>query len=161
MIKGRTTLAAMTSVLMLGSASAHALESGFYAGLRIGQADHDWETFEPTFGAELTATEDTDSKDTAYGIFGGYQFGRWFGVEGAFDHLGTSRLDYFAHYQDPLSTFESQGSVEAKTNAFSVAGLLTIPLGDAGPVSRSSSSLRRDPADGCARSVVACESGRA
>jgi len=127
----RTTRAVITSALVLCGASAHAADSGFYAGANIGQSDFDLKAaIEADPGAQLTYTDDIDSKDTAFGVFGGYQFGRWFAVEGAFNHFGKSSVDYSYLYQDAFGRLESSGSAELKAHAFSLAALLTIPLGE-------------------------------
>jgi OmpA-OmpF porin, OOP family len=127
----RTTRAVITSAFLLCGASAHAADSGFYVGANIGQSDFDLEVgVEAEPGAQLTYTDDVDSKDTAFGVFGGYQFGRWFAVEGAFNHFGKSSIDYAYLYEDAFGALEVNGSSELKAHAFSLAGLLTIPLGE-------------------------------
>ena len=66
-----TTVAA----LLLGGASlAHAQETGFYAGVGAGQALVDERAY--------------DDEDTAFSVFGGYQFHRNFALEAGYTDFG-------------------------------------------------------------------------
>jgi OmpA-OmpF porin, OOP family len=127
---GPTYRAAIASVLLITGGSAHALDSGFYVGASIGQSDYDLEVrVEAPPTGEQTFSADIDSKDIAYGLFGGYQFGRWFAIEGALNSFGKGSVDHSYFYRDSAGTLESNGTSEVESRAVSLAGLLTIPLG--------------------------------
>ncbi|HUG24765.1 OmpA family protein [Piscinibacter sp.] len=86
----------LTSLVGLGSllaASGYAQDSGYYyGGLSIGQsrAKIDEERITASLlAAGLTTTAMArDEKDTAYKLFGGYQFNRHFALEGGYFNLG-------------------------------------------------------------------------
>ena len=116
-IKG--LLAAVLTVgLGLSSIPAFAQGAGFYAGGAIGQAKlKDACTPEP--GLVINSC---DNKDTAWKIFGGYQFNANFGAELGYVDLGKGTVT------GTILGIPFTGSRKAK--AFELVGVGTIPLAD-------------------------------
>lgn len=126
----RIALAGATGLLLLAGFTTHAAESGWYAGLSLGQADYDM--YQPPAvndPSSLVYRSNIDSKDFGVGVFGGYQWNRWLALEGSFNHLGTASNSFDLSYSTPLDTLQISGSGELEASAFSVSALLTIPLG--------------------------------
>lgn len=72
MMKSRMLAAALLGAAAFG---AQAADTGFYAGAGVGQAQVDESAY--------------DDEDTAFTVFGGYQFNRWFGIEAGYTDLGA------------------------------------------------------------------------
>lgn len=108
---GHFILVALVSMLSLGSAPAFSQEQGFYAGFNFGQS----KVRDACSGG--TACDDTD---TAFSVFGGYQFNRNFGLEFAYTDLGKA-TESGVVFGLPVSA-----SVEA--SGFEFSGVGTIPV---------------------------------
>ena len=68
----------------LGATGARSQESGFYLGGSLGQARFtEWCVDDPSVLS-------CDDKDSAWKIFGGYRFNRYFAVEGTYVDWGTA-----------------------------------------------------------------------
>ncbi|MBB4841830.1 OOP family OmpA-OmpF porin [Paucibacter oligotrophus] len=100
--------------LALGSAGAAfaaggtgADNKGFYVGVDLGQSRNDLSS--PTSPALRL-----DKTDTAYGIFGGYQFNKYFATELSVHKLGQQRI----------------GDSDAKTSAYSLDAIGRLPVND-------------------------------
>jgi len=100
----------MFLVPSLGSAPALSQDQGFYAGLNAGMSD-----LNGACTGFLPGTKCDDS-DTAFGIFGGYQLNKYFGVEVGYTNLGKAKA----------SSGGVTASVEAKGFGFSAVG--TFPI---------------------------------
>lgn len=76
MSKNKVLSATLLAVLASTSAFAASAadDSGFYAGAGVGQT--------------LVDERGYDDEDTAFSVFGGYQFNRYFAVEGAYNDFG-------------------------------------------------------------------------
>lgn len=70
-ILSRVLIAALVGATAFG---AQAADRSFYAGAGVGQS--------------LVDEGSYDDEDTAFSVFGGYQFNRWFGLEGGYADLG-------------------------------------------------------------------------
>jgi len=90
-------------VLSAGVTGAAHAGDGFYVGGGAGQASADEGPY--------------DDQDTALSLFGGYQFNRWFALEGGYIDLGE------------IEPNRAGASLEADT--FYVAAVGTIPVNDA------------------------------
>src|ERR1700675_4627989 len=75
-----TTLSFAVATAFAGSALAQAQETGAYAGLSIGQSE--------AKNVDCASGFSCDKKDTAWKIFGGYQFMRYLAAEAAYTDLG-------------------------------------------------------------------------
>ncbi len=110
------------------SASAAVAQQGssyYYIGGGIGQARaeiNDERITRPLFGTGLTATNiSRDNHDTAYKLFGGYQFNRNFALEGGYFNLGKFG---FTANTTPLGTFNGQ----VKIQGFNLDLVGTLPV---------------------------------
>jgi OmpA-OmpF porin, OOP family len=84
-------------------------QAGWYAGVSLGQSEVEIEGC----GGAVSC----DEKDTAWRVFGGYQFNQNFAAELGFHQLGDA------------SASGPGGSVEFETNAFELVGVGAFPLG--------------------------------
>lgn len=76
--------ATLTACGLLAGSAAFGAEQGFYIGGSWGQARPNWDqSTGPNAGQTL------DSSDVAWGVQGGFQFNRYFGVEGSYINLGS------------------------------------------------------------------------
>lgn len=75
MKKNKVLSTALVAVIASAAAfGAQAADKGFYAGAGVGQSYVDEGAY--------------DDEDTAYSVFGGYQFNRYFGLEGGYADFG-------------------------------------------------------------------------
>jgi OOP family OmpA-OmpF porin len=81
--------AVLLSTVISAPIAAHAAQPGFYAGLGLGQGD------------DLVL----DQTQTAFKMFGGYNFNRFIGMELSYVDLGNNYTDYYgtSFTQDGLS----------------------------------------------------------
>ena len=105
-------LAALTAASLLASAA----QAQPYLGLSLGQSKLDESITEG-----LITSGTVDSKDTAFKLFGGYQFHRHVAIELAYVNLGEA-----SYSGDFLGTPVTGGSVKA--SGFNVAGVGILPL---------------------------------
>jgi OOP family OmpA-OmpF porin len=118
--KSRTVVATLgfaAAAAFAGSAFAQSQtqETGAYAGLAIGQAKaKDACSGVSSFGVSC------DDKDTAWKVFGGYQFMRYLGAEAAYTDFGKAKA--------------SGGGVtaEIKSHAWELVGVGSYPIGTSG-----------------------------
>lgn len=116
----------VASALVVGSTAAlppvaFAQDMGFYAGAGIGKAKFKDACADPEL-TEVGFVGSCDDKDTAWKIFGGYQFNRNLGVELGYTDLGEATL-----------TGTAMGlPVSAKTKAkgFELLGVGTFPINE-------------------------------
>jgi len=82
----KRTIASFITVAAMSSAafSAAAADTGFYGGLGLGRSQSDVNA-----GAIAGAKDD---KDNVWKAFGGYQFNRYFAVEGGYADLGRASI---------------------------------------------------------------------
>ena len=82
----------IAALLLITSASAAADDAGWYLGGNLGQssATIDEDKIRANLAASgLTMTSiDSDERDFGYKVFGGYQFNRYFAIEGGYFDLG-------------------------------------------------------------------------
>jgi len=100
-------LAAGLLSLVAVSTPALSQDTGWYVGLGVGQSKAD---------LDCTGTTSCDDNDTAWNIFGGYQFNKHFGAELGYTNLGKPSLG------DAIST------ATFKTKGFEVLGVGTYPI---------------------------------
>ena len=72
----------LSATLGVAAFGAHAQDKGFYAGAGVGQSFVDEGVY--------------DDEDTAFSVFGGYQFTRYFGVEAGYADFGKIEADVAA-----------------------------------------------------------------
>jgi len=76
-ILSRTLFAVLAGSAAFGAQAAQ--DTGFYAGAGAGQSYIDEHAY--------------DDEDTAFSVFGGYQFNRWFGLEAGYVDFGELKPD--------------------------------------------------------------------
>lgn len=107
----------------IASVVAHASEPGWYIGANVGQSRATFDTDEIFGGLSdrgFTVTSySEDERDTGYKLFGGYQFNRYFALEGGYFNLGE--FEFNAETM-PLGTLD--GSLELDGINFDVVGIL-------------------------------------
>ncbi len=119
----------LTSALAtLVAVPAHAQESGYYyGGLSVGQSraqvDEERITANLMSSGLGTSAMDLDERGGAYKVFGGYQFNRYFGLEGGYFNLGRFGFD---------STTVPPGSLRGRMKAqgLNLDLVGTLPLTD-------------------------------
>ncbi len=122
MNKSKTVLATLgfaAAAAFAGSALAQdkTQETGFYAGLAIGQSKiKDFCGSVNGLGTGLSC----DDKDTAWKVFGGYQFNRYIAAEGAYTDFGKITLN------------GPGGNAEIKSNAWELLAVGSYPIGTSG-----------------------------
>jgi OOP family OmpA-OmpF porin len=113
----------------LAATSAQAADTGFYVGGSFGQvnvSDFSGADLDAELAAQgITASSSTDDTDTGWKVFAGYQFMKFFAVEGAYTNLGEAT----AH---SIITAPVAGTVDTtvETEAWTVSALGILPLGD-------------------------------
>jgi OmpA-OmpF porin, OOP family len=98
---------------MVFTGAAVAQDTGFYAGLSLGQSKAD-DACTGVSGLGISC----DDKDTAWKILGGYQFNRNFAVEFGYTDLGE------------VSASGPGGSASIETTAFEVVAVGMMPIAD-------------------------------
>ena len=105
--KGLAILGVASAMAFTGPAWAQ--DTGFYAGLSFGQSSVD---------VDCTGFSSCDDSDTAWKVFGGYQFNRNFAVEFGYTDLGEA------------SASAPGASATAESTAFEVSAVGMLPLAD-------------------------------
>jgi len=121
-------LLGLTGLGSLAAFSATAQEAGYYyGGLSIGQSHariDDERITAGLLGAGLRTTSmSLDESDTAFKVFGGYQFNRYFAVEGGYFDLGK-----FGFTSTTLPAGTLQGQI--KLRGFNVDLVGTLPVSE-------------------------------
>lgn len=94
-----------------------AADTGFYVGASAGRSDYGVGTGD----LGLTAGS-VDDKDTAYKVFGGYNFTRNFGIEAAYVDLGD------VTFSGNVGATPVSGSADVQ--GFNISAVLTAPIND-------------------------------
>ncbi len=115
----------LIALALIASPYARAQDSGWYLGLNVGQSRakiDDARITSGLLGSGLTVTTLQDhDKDTGFKVFGGYEFNRWFSLEGGYFDLG--KMGYTANTL-PAGTLEGQ----LKLNGVNLDAVLNVPL---------------------------------
>ena len=115
----------LVALALVASPYARAQDSGWYLGLNVGQSRAKIDDTRITSGLlgeglGVTALQDHD-KDTGFKVFGGYEFNRWFSLEGGYFDLGKMGYDLTTL---PAGTLSGQ----AKINGVNLDAVLNVPL---------------------------------
>ena len=117
--------AAILGIVTVPAVLAQQSSSYYYVGGGIGQSRaeiNDERITRPLFGTGLTATNiNRDNHDTAYKLFGGYQFNQNFALEGGYFNLGKVG---FSSKTGTTGTFNGQ----AKIQGFNLDLVGTLPV---------------------------------
>ena len=119
----RKTAFIIGSLLCLAAPGAYAqsdymqlrVDTGWYMGLSVGRSES--RDICTTIGGAC------DAKDVTYGVFGGYQINRNFGVELGFHDFGEAKSDGFSLGGAP-------GSFTSETRVLELVGTAGLPLTD-------------------------------
>jgi outer membrane protein OmpA-like peptidoglycan-associated protein/opacity protein-like surface antigen len=98
------------ALLALAAVPAHAADesAGWEVGAAGSFADYSWDN------------DIVDDSSTGLKLFGGYRFGKWFGVEGAYHNFGDFEAD--------LVPLDPAGENDFEVDGFSLVGKLYIPV---------------------------------
>lgn len=120
----KTTLAA----IMLGLAVATpALAGDFYVAASAGRSSIDLNDENLDLVAEgFNVSSSSDHSDTGYKLQAGYQFNRYFAVEGGYVHFGKAK------YSAALAKGADQGTLDevVKVSGFNLVAVGILPLGE-------------------------------
>jgi len=103
-----SSVAAIVVLLLMAAPSAHA--TGFYVGGSLGQTSSD-------IGDVDTSTVSVDDTDTGFKVFGGYNFMKFFSVEGGYVDVAGPSVDM------------STDTISTEANGFAVEAMGVMPLG--------------------------------
>ncbi len=121
----RLVALAVLTIVTVPTSVAQPSSSYYYIGGGIGQARteiNDERVTRPLFGTGLTATNiNRDNHDTAYKLFGGYQFNQNFALEGGYFNLGKFG---FSSRTGTTGTFNGQ----VKIQGFNLDLVGTLPV---------------------------------
>ena len=115
----------LVALALIASPYARAQDSGWYLGLNVGQSRAKIDDTRITSGLlgsglGVTTLQDHD-KDTGFKVFGGYEFNKWFSLEGGYFDLG--KMGYTANTL-PAGTLDGQ----IKVNGINLDAVLNVPL---------------------------------
>lgn len=116
------------AVALLSLSSVAMADSGFYAGIGVGQASVDVDTAglqSDLASLGITSTVSADEEDSSFKIFGGYEFNQNFAVEFGYADLG--KFAATANITAPLVT-TANSNIEA--SAIFVDVVASLPLGN-------------------------------
>ena len=123
-VKASGTLG-LVAFAAIASPSAMAEDLGWYGGINIGQSRAKIDDARITSGllsGGFTATSiSDDDRDTGYKFFGGYQFNKYFALEGGYFDLGKFG---FTATTTPAGTLD--GNIKLKGLNFDAVGILPI-----------------------------------
>jgi len=114
--------------LLMASGLALAQQQGFYAGVSLGQAkvDSDASNLTSDLGTigVTNISSSQDDTDTAWKIFGGYQFNPYLGVEGGYADFGKYNATVNGIYRG--TTINASGDVDSYAIFADVVGHLPM-----------------------------------
>ena len=115
----------LVALALIASPYARAQDTGWYLGLNVGQARAKIDDARITSGLlgsglGVTTLQDHD-KDLGFKVFGGYEFNRWFSLEGGYFNLGKMGYDATTL---PAGTLNGQ----IKVQGVNLDAVLKVPL---------------------------------
>ncbi|MEO5737361.1 MAG: OmpA family protein [Variovorax sp.] len=119
-------LAGLAALGSLGAGASFAQDGGYaYGGLSVGQSQSRIDNERITAGllgaGFATTTMSVDQKDTAFKLFGGYQFNRYFALEGGYFNLGK-----FGYTSTTIPAGTLNGQIKLQGFNLDVVGTLPI-----------------------------------
>jgi OOP family OmpA-OmpF porin len=131
MTRSKLVVQSLATLMLAGSSvAAMAADSGWYAGVSLGQTNVDVSASDIKSSLEAagatSVVASVDNTDTGYKLFGGYQLNKNIGFEAAYVNLGslTSNATYAT-----LAGSPARANLDADGFQLSVVG--TLPLNDA------------------------------
>jgi hypothetical protein len=134
-------IVAVAGVALLVAAPANATDSGFYAGLDVGQSSHDLDAgglasqFDSALGdlglTVSSASSDTSEDGFTYGVLVGYQVLPYLAVEAAYVDLGDAEFKRNGTVSDGVTSgdLRSQWTTESSGPSLSALGILPFMKG--------------------------------
>lgn len=138
MTKRTSSRVAIAALGLFGSASAMALESGFYLGAvggsgRVDISKSEYDAFD-RLSSSTGFSSSLDDSDTSVGLVAGGQIGRWFAVEAQLISLGEftyeSRQTIPNVFGSAPRNLEIRSRTATEAAAFTMSGILTVPIGE-------------------------------
>lgn len=117
MMKKTAIAVAISGLFMVAGAQAAPQDNTWYAGGKLG-----WSNFQVSkddVSSTLNTYDVTRHDDVGGGVYGGYQFNNWFGIEAGYDYLGKMDFD------------SSAGAGDLQSQGFQLAAKLSYNLGAA------------------------------
>jgi OmpA-OmpF porin, OOP family len=132
---------ALCAAMALPAANAAEQQSGFYVGLRGGQATADLDQDELDLVAEdafffagapvLDGESSLEDSDTTWSLFAGYRFNDYFALEAGYTNLGTSEYRAEGLIDVPGPGFaEANMGIDFEATGISAGLIAGVPLGE-------------------------------
>jgi OOP family OmpA-OmpF porin len=112
----------LMAVAIAGAFVAAPASAQWYAGVGVGQGQAKMGTVSASSGTFTASTQSTDSSQTSWKLYGGYQFTPNWGIEAQYVNLGNY------NYNIVTNVPGVSGTGSYKANSFGVAGTGTLPL---------------------------------
>lgn len=134
-------IVAVTGLALLVAAPANAVDTGFYAGVDVGQYSHDVDAnglsrqIDGALGdlglTVSNASSDSSEDGFTYGVLIGYQFLPYLAVEAAYVDLGDAEFKRNATVSDGVTSADmrAQATTESSGPALSALGILPFMKG--------------------------------
>jgi OOP family OmpA-OmpF porin len=134
-------IVAVTGLALLVAAPANAVDTGFYAGVDVGQYSHDVDAnglsrqIDGALGdlglTVSNASSDSSEDGFTYGVLVGYQFLPYLAVEAAYVDLGDAEFKRNATVSDGVTSADmrAQATTESSGPALSALGILPFMKG--------------------------------
>ena len=134
-------IVAVTGMALLVAAPANAVDTGFYAGVDVGQYSHDLDAnglsrqIDGALGdlglTVSNASSDSSEDGFTYGVLIGYQFLPYLAVEAAYVDLGDAEFKRNATVSDGVTSADmrAQATTESSGPALSALGILPFMKG--------------------------------
>ena len=134
-------IVAVTGLALLVAAPANAVDTGFYAGVDVGQYSHDLDAnglsrqIDGALGdlglTVSNASSDSSEDGFTYGVLIGYQFLPYLAVEAAYVDLGDAEFKRNATVSDGVTSADmrAQATTESSGPALSALGILPFMKG--------------------------------
>lgn len=131
-------IVAVAGMGLLVATSADAADTGFYAGVDLGQYSHDLDAngfgrqVEDALGelglAVSGASTDSSEDGFTYGVLVGYQFLPYLAVEAAYVDLGDAETNYRATVSDGVMSADLRARATTESSGPSLSALAILPF---------------------------------
>jgi OOP family OmpA-OmpF porin len=131
-------IVAVAGLALLVATPAHAVDTGFYAGVDVGGYSHDLDAngfsrqVDDALGdLGLTvsdASSDTSEEGFTYGVLVGYQFLPYLAVEAAYVDLGDAEFKSNATVSDGVTSADARAQVTTESSGPSLSALGILPF---------------------------------
>ena len=115
MMKKTVIAVAISGLFMAAGAQAAPQDNTWYAGGKLGWSN--FQTSNSDVSSSITNLSSQDRDDVGGGVYAGYQFNNWLGLEAGYDYLGKMKFNTSAGSDD----FKSQGFQLAAKLSYALA----------------------------------------